>query len=86
LLRCGQAAIAGTGLIQAIKMGDYHGHPFFCLKLLNCSPEKVFAQCNGLAIHAPVKSPDTGRTGSILIEVFEYVRVYEHEIYRNIFD
>jgi len=52
-----------------------------------CVPhfEKVFAQCNGLAIHAPVKSPDTGRTGSILIEVFEYVRVYEHEIYRNNF-
>lgn len=48
--------------------------------------EKVFAQCNGLAIHALVKSPDTGRTGSILIEVFEYVRLYEHEIYRNIID
>jgi hypothetical protein len=47
--------------------------------------DKVFAQCNGLAIHAPVKSPDTGRTGSILMEVIEYVRVYEHEIYRNNF-
>jgi hypothetical protein len=40
----------------------------------HCVSEKVFAQCNGLAIHAPVKSPDTGRTGSILIEVGGYVR------------
>jgi hypothetical protein len=29
-----------------------------------------------LAIHAPVKSPATGRTGSILIEVIEVVRTH----------
>ncbi|KZN21127.1 hypothetical protein A1D17_01455 [Pseudomonas fluorescens] len=39
----------------------------------HCVPEEVFAQCNGLAIHAPVKSPDTGRTGRILIEFGGYV-------------
>ncbi|CAI8743494.1 hypothetical protein EMIT0P395_130177 [Pseudomonas sp. IT-P395] len=43
--------------------------------------EEVFAQCNGLAIHAPVKSPDTGRTGRILIEVGAYVLILEYEIY-----
>jgi hypothetical protein len=43
--------------------------------------EEVFAQCNGLAIHAPVKSPDTGRTGRILIEVGRYVLMLKHEIF-----
>jgi hypothetical protein len=42
---------------------------------------EVFAQCNGLAIHAPVKSPDTGRTGGILMEVGRYVLMLKHEIY-----
>jgi hypothetical protein len=42
---------------------------------------KVFAQCNGLAIHAPVKSPDTGRTEGILIEVGAYVVIDKDEIY-----
>jgi hypothetical protein len=42
---------------------------------------EVFAQCNGLAIHAPVKSPDTGRTEGILIEVVSYVVTDNDEIY-----
>lgn len=36
-----------------------------------CSPSVM-----ALAIHAPVKSPATGRTESILVELFEYVRAY----------
>lgn len=43
--------------------------------------KEVFAQCNGLAIHAPVKSPDTGRTGWILIEDGGYVVRLKHEIF-----
>jgi hypothetical protein len=36
-----------------------------------CSPSVM-----ALAIHALVKSLATGRTGSILVELFEYVRAY----------
>ena len=42
---------------------------------------KAFAQCNGLAILAPVKSPDTGRTSGILMERPQLVATCEDEIY-----
>ncbi|CAI8812380.1 hypothetical protein EMIT0373P_20288 [Pseudomonas chlororaphis] len=40
------------------------------------TPKRVFAQCSGLAIHAPVKSPCTGRTRTILIEQEKKVRAH----------
>jgi hypothetical protein len=66
---------------MAIKNGDFYKSPFFYLKLYTYTSEEVFAQCNGLAIHAPVKSPDTGRTEGILMEVGAYVVRHNHEIY-----
>jgi len=50
-------------------------------KIVYSTLSEVFAQCNGLAIHAPVKSPDTGRTRGILIEVGGYVVSLKHEIF-----
>ncbi|CAI8823346.1 hypothetical protein EMIT0347P_20562 [Pseudomonas sp. IT-347P] len=55
--------------------------PFLFAEIVYIHSEEVFAQCNGLAIHAPVKSPDTGRTEGILIEVGAYVLIPEYEIY-----
>jgi hypothetical protein len=55
--------------------------PFLFANFVYIRSEEVFAQCNGLAIHAPVKSPDTGRTEGILIEVVSYVVTDNDEIY-----
>ena len=40
-----------------------------------------FAQCYGLAIHAPVKSRDTGRTPRILIQTSAHVLMHKDEIF-----
>jgi hypothetical protein len=65
---------------KTIKKGDFKV-ALFASEFFVLHSGEVFAQCNGLAIHAPVKSPDTGRTGGILMEVGGYVVLIEDEIY-----